>query len=84
MTKYFSAAIIAMTLMAGCSGNTDSDDIKPGTINVDEVLASGGDVKASMLGKKISYIPLETTDSALIANSWTACVTDNIFIISNS
>ena len=56
MTKYFSAAIIAMTLMAGCSGNTDSDDIKPGTINVDEVLASGGDVKASMLGKKISYI----------------------------
>ncbi len=66
MNKILLPALAALALTA-CSGSNSSNG-KPGTINIASALENQGEVTTSLLGSKISFIPLETSDTVLIGN----------------
>ena len=80
-----------LLLLGSCAPQKKAND--PNAIDIAASLEHLTELKISQLGKQIRYIPLETTDSSLIGNSYScllytsiainATITDNtIFFIS--
>ncbi len=82
MNKIILPALAALALTA-CSGSYSSNG-KPGTIDISSALDKQGEVTTSLLGSKISFIPLETNDSVLVGESWNLKVAGDKVVITNS
>lgn len=76
------AVWLAGLLLASCSG-TDRT-LEQGTVNVVDAMKDLQELKASQLGKKIRFVPLETNDSALVSRNWNLLVNDKYAIVSNT
>lgn len=81
MNKIIITAVAGLAL-AACSGNHETDT-KSGTIDIASALANQTEVTTSQLGGKISFIPLETSDSCLVGNQWTLKVAGDKIVITN-
>lgn len=73
-------AIIGITLITGC-GDTAKE---AGTVDVAGAIANPTELKVSDLGETITYVPLATTDSSLVGQSWGVTVTDDLALVRNS
>lgn len=78
--KSLSFAAIALAA-AGC-GSEKSD--APGLIDIAGAIKSPAELKTSDLGRTITYIPLETTDSSLVASRFSLTFASGKVIVSNT
>ena len=78
--KAFSFAAIAMAA-AGCGSEKSS---APGLIDIAGAIKSPAELKTSDLGRTITYIPLETTDSSLVASRFSLTFAPGKVIVSNT
>lgn len=69
--------------LAACSGNK-STSIANGTIDIENAIENLEPVTTSMLGKNIRFVPLETNDTALVADQWSLSATDDLVVITNA
>ncbi len=74
--------LLSAGIMAACSGSHESG--KSGTVNVADAIANPSEITTSQLGSKIRFVPLETSDSALIGNAWTMAFTDDGYTAAKS
>lgn len=85
MTKFSflagTAAVVSALAAASCS--SESGEKASGVIDVAGAVAQAQDLKVSDLGKTIRYVPLETTDSSLVGDSWVLTPADGAVLISN-
>lgn len=65
------------------TGGSKGDFSDVATANVAEAITNPQKLKASQLGSKIAFVPLETTDSSLINDTYQITVTDSKVIVSN-
>lgn len=75
------AGALTGLLLISCSGADRAVDKR--TIDVADAMENLQELKASQLGNKIKFIPLETNDSVLVANHWNFWVTNKYVIVSN-
>ena len=78
--KSLSFAAIALAA-AGC-GSEKSD--APGLIDIAGAIKSPAELKTSDLGRTITYLPLETTDSSLVASRFSLTFASGKVIVSNT
>lgn len=71
--------VIAALSLAACS--TGGDEREGGVIDVAGAIAAPQALTTDMLGKKITYVPLETTDSSLVGGSCSLVVTDRYIVM---
>lgn len=76
--------IAGMMLLSACGSKESGGSLEPGTVDVVGAIEKPEELKASMLGSKIRFVPLETTDSALLTDSWRAAFVDDKIIIGNA
>ena len=81
MNKFIIAAVAGM-LLAACSGG-DGSQTATGTVDIAGAMKNPGELTTSQLGSKISFVPLETNDSALIGGKWTLRIAGDKVAISN-
>lgn len=81
--KYLFPAVAAAAAMCitGCSGNGGSEEAS--VVKVAEAVSSPVVLKVSDLGSKITYAPLETTDSSLVPNTWQLVPTESHLLVVN-
>ena len=71
-----------LLLLGSCTPQNKAND--PNAIDIAVSLEHLTELKTSQLGKQIRYIPLETTDSSLIGNSYSIKLSkDHIFVSTN-
>lgn len=71
-----------LLLLGSCTPQKKAND--PNAIDIAVSLEHLTELKTSQLGKQIRYIPLETTDSSLIGNSYSIKLSkDHIFVSTN-
>lgn len=78
---------ICVAVLTGCSGKNQTDyDAVPNVIDVEEAFHNRKNITLTDLGEQVRYIPLETTDSSVVAvSSLTAmAVTDKFILIGAS
>lgn len=79
--KQTTAALIATAaLLAACSPTEQRSENE---INVAEATSNPTEIKVSQLGSRLRYVPLQTTDSSLIAADWRIAVTNSHILIAN-
>ncbi len=82
MNKLFlPAAALSALLMASCSSSEETSG--PNVVDVAGAVAAPVELKVSDLGSKLTYVPLETTDSSLIPQTWMLRPTDNRLLVVN-
>ena len=81
MTRQFLTLILAVTVLAGCAPSSETE--KTDTVNVASAIENPTKITTSQLGKTIRFVPLETTDSSLVANNWSIAFTNNRAIVTN-
>lgn len=79
---FLAAAALCAALFSGCS-STPTEETQ-GVVNVVEAMKNPQPLKASLLGSKIRFIPLETTDSSLIGAHWSLVEAGDHIIINNN
>lgn len=67
--KKSSCIFIALVLLLSCKGTDKETVIQNNIIDIEPVVDKLSQLKASDYFEKVEYIPLETTDSCLIANN---------------
>lgn len=83
MRKTFILGSLLLSLLSACSSSTTTSDSN--TIDIATSLEKLTELKVSQLGKNIRYVPLETTDSSLIGNSYTIkLLKDKILVNTNN
>ncbi|MDE5688182.1 MAG: DUF4934 domain-containing protein [Paramuribaculum sp.] len=80
-TGLLSTALAGMALTACTSAG--SDTAATGTVNVAQAIENPTELTTSLIGSKIRFVPLETTDSSLIGEGYKLGVTGDRAIISN-
>ena len=76
-------SILLLGLLAtwcGCTNHSQQDETME-TIQVLPAWENLSELKCSQLGKSIRYVPLETTDSSLIGNSYNLMLLDNHILV---
>lgn len=74
------AVLLSVAVLTACS-HTDTSDSSVEIIHVAEAIENPIELKVSDIGSKISYVPLETTDSSLVPELWALVPTDNHIIM---
>lgn len=74
------AVLLSVAVLTACS-HTDTSDSSVEIIHVAEAIENPIELKVSDIGSKISYVPLETTDSSLVPELWALVPTDNHIIV---
>ena len=82
MKKFLYFMLFIVTL-CGCSLKDKSNSIK-GQINVLPAFEQLSELKLSQLGKKVRYIPLETTDECLIANDYNISLLEDKILVNTN
>lgn len=80
--KTLLAAAMTAIIAASCSSGSD-DNAGTTVIDVAAAISTPVDLKVSDLGSKITYVPLETTDSSLIPETWTLRPTNTHLLVVN-
>ena len=75
------AGLLTGLLLISCSGVDRT--VNMNTIDVAGAMENLQELKVSQLGSKIRFVPLETSDSVLVADHWDFWVTDKYVIVSN-
>ena len=75
------AGLLTGLLLISCSGVDRT--VNMNTIDVVGAMENLQELKVSQLGSKIRFVPLETSDSVLVADHWDFWVTDKYVIVSN-
>lgn len=75
------AGLLTGLLLISCSGVDRT--VNMNTIDVAGAMENLQELKVSQLGSKIRFVPLETSDSVLVADHWDFWVTDRYVIVSN-
>lgn len=73
------AGSLLLALLGSCSPQNTTGDLN--TIDIAGSFEQFSELKVSQLGKNIRYVPLETTDSSLIGNSYTIKLLDNKILV---
>ncbi|MDE7461511.1 MAG: DUF4934 domain-containing protein [Paramuribaculum sp.] len=76
-----STTAASILLLAACSGGNQQTDNT--VIDIAGAISSPKELKVSDLGSKITYVPLETNDSALIPQTWMLIPTENRLLVVN-
>lgn len=81
-TYFFSRVAVAVGVAAltACS-HSDNIGSSAGIIHVADAIENPVELKVSDIGSKITYAPLETTDSSLVPELWALVPTDNHIIV---
>ncbi|MCI9607973.1 MAG: DUF4934 domain-containing protein [Muribaculaceae bacterium] len=75
------AAVACAMVVAGCSAG--SDGVGESVVDVAGAVGAPEVLKVSDLGSKITYAPLETTDSSLVPNTWQLVPTGSHLLVVN-
>lgn len=67
-------------LVTAC-GHNDTSDSTSKIIPIADAIGKPTELKVSDLGSKITYVPLETTDSSLVPELWALVPTDDCIIV---
>lgn len=84
MKLHYYGWLAGVMLLSACGSKESSGSLEPGTVDVVGAIEKPEELKASMLGSKIRFVPLETTDSALLTDSWRAAFVDDKIVIGNA
>lgn len=76
------ATALAGVALTACT-SAGSDTAATGTVNVAQAMENPTELTTSLIGSKIRFVPLETTDSSLIGEGYKLGVTGDRAIISN-
>lgn len=74
-------AAASLLMLAACSGSDQQSDNT--VIDIAGAISTPQELKVSDLGSKITYVPLETNDSALIPQTWMLIPTENRLLVVN-
>ncbi len=85
MIRFSFVTIAVATVLAFAVASCSSADgvREAGVIDVAGAVAQPEELRVSDLGKRIRYVPLETTDSSLVSSTWVLTAADGAFLVSN-
>lgn len=75
------AAFMSALVVTGCGKSESNSDLA--LIKVAENIGKSADLKVSQIGSSIAYVPLETSDSSLIANNYILDIIGDKVIVAN-
>lgn len=81
MTLKGLSIMLSAGILAGCAHISETD--KADTVKVASAIENPTKITTSQLGSKIRFVPLETSDTSLIANNWTIAFTNDRAIVGN-
>ncbi len=81
--KTIASCAVALSALVVASCTTGGDSKGKNVIDIAQAVANPVEMKVSDLGKTIRYVPLETTDSSLVGDSWVLTPADGAVLISN-